>query len=155
MKIPHAAVLGPHAGQVERIMRRRHAVDQTLPRAIPARLSNINRSPVIRSISTVSKTRNLAGSTATCCARIHRRKSRWLPNRSVQRKTGRGEPAEELRPAWGLLSCYRTRGGSHATCGTGPAPKRSGRFKSPADWPCDVPELPGRNAPHLGAAVGR
>ena len=38
MKSPHAAVLGPHAGQVERIMRRRHAVDQTLPRAIPARL---------------------------------------------------------------------------------------------------------------------
>jgi len=80
MKIPHAAVLGPHAGQVERIMRRRHAVDQTLPRAIPARLSNINRSPVIRSISTVSKTRNLAGSTAPCCARIHRLKSRWLPS---------------------------------------------------------------------------
>jgi len=26
MKSPHAAVLGPHAGQVERIMRRRHAV---------------------------------------------------------------------------------------------------------------------------------
>ena len=38
MKSPHAAVLGPHAGQVERIMRRHHAVDQTLPRAIPARL---------------------------------------------------------------------------------------------------------------------
>jgi hypothetical protein len=43
MKSPHAAVLGLHAGQVERIMRRRRAVDQTLPRAIPARLSNIDR----------------------------------------------------------------------------------------------------------------
>ena len=43
MKSPHAAVLGPHAGQVERIMRRRHAVDQMLPPVIPTRLSNIDR----------------------------------------------------------------------------------------------------------------
>ena len=42
MKSPHAAVLGLHAGQVERIMRRRHAVDQTLPPVYPERLSNID-----------------------------------------------------------------------------------------------------------------
>jgi hypothetical protein len=38
MKSPHAAVLGLHVGQVERIMRRRHAVDQTLPPVYPEKL---------------------------------------------------------------------------------------------------------------------
>jgi hypothetical protein len=101
MKSPHAAVLGLHAGQVERIMRRRHAVGQTLPPVYPEKLGNIDQSRrndlsptgVIRSISTVSKARNLAGSTATCCARIHRRKSRCpqsIGSRKTRRQNRRG-----------------------------------------------------------------
>jgi hypothetical protein len=43
MKSPHAALLGLHVGQVERIMRRRHAVDQTLPPVYPEKLSNTDR----------------------------------------------------------------------------------------------------------------
>jgi hypothetical protein len=43
MKSPHAAVPGLHVGQVGRIMRRRHAVDETLPPVYPEKLSNIDR----------------------------------------------------------------------------------------------------------------
>jgi hypothetical protein len=43
LKSPHAAVLGLHVGQVERVMRRRHAVGQTLPPVYPEKLSIIDR----------------------------------------------------------------------------------------------------------------
>src|SRR6266576_5684410 len=75
------------------------------------------------------------------------------PYQSVKEKPTGVNRRRNLDPPGGtigpLLSCHRTTGGSHATCGTGPAPKRSGRFKSPADWPCEVPELSGRDAPHF------
>ena len=58
--------------------------------------------------------------------------------------TGGGTEARLQGTIGLLLSCHRTTGGSHATCGTGPAPKRSGRFKSPADWPCARVPFPPR-----------
>src|ERR1700726_4323848 len=79
--------------------------------------------------------------------RKRKRATRRMTTNRARSVTGGGTEARLQGTIGLLLSCHRTTGGSHATCGTGPAPKRSGRFKSPADWPCDVPELPGRDAP--------